>query len=86
MSDELDVVLTAHHDLELDPDNPNVVCVNLTGESQFTIQLDPNPIGYWAIEENFHVPVYVAPSAWRRWWTRRLLGWKWIVEVNSSVR
>ena len=72
------ISLTQHHDLEIDPDNPNVVCVNLTSDDKISISRPPKPVGYWGIEENFHISVYVVPSLWRRWWTRRLLGWKWV--------
>lgn len=44
------------------------------------------PLGYWRIggdsNTGFYFAMFKKPSVWERWWTARLLGWKWC-EVGS---
>jgi hypothetical protein len=40
----------------------------------------PRPAGHFLLDGGFQFVVYKKPSAWKRFWTRFFLGWKWVDE------
>jgi hypothetical protein len=39
---------------------------------------DRLPAGCWLIGGDLRIYVKTAPTWWQAWWSRRLLGWKWV--------
>lgn len=55
----------------------------LAHDEDITIRVD-NPVGHWYVAPNIAFPTYGKPPGWwTKFWTARLLGWKWVKRVDN---